>query len=204
MGSLMPTLYAVGFDPGGHKAFGWAVVRYLDGIVSLTSSGTCSNALDAVTATQRACPTEPLAFAVDAPLFWIPSGDRNVDKIVRRMVCSAGGTSGTVSHVNSLRGACLVQGIIVTDLAAKLWPRANVSEAHPKALLKVNSAARDFADKASDSAATEHERDAALAAFTAISHVLRFEGWHDLAMREHGHHFPAGKPVAYWFPQESS
>ena len=197
----MSTVFVLGFDPGGSAAFGWSALASTDGQISVVGSGTCSSASDALSAARAAIPSQPAAFAVDAPLFWLPAGDRNADKIVRKMVCAAGGSSGTVSHINSLRGACLVQGVLVTQMAATLWPDAMVSEAHPKALLRICSAARDFDTTVLGQASTEHERDAGLAAFTALNLVYASVGWHDLVEYESGHHFPAGKSVAYWFPR---
>ena len=197
----MTTVFVLGFDPGGAAAFGWCALASTDGQVSLIGSGTCSSASAALAATRAAIPSQPAAFAVDAPLFWLPAGDRNADKIVRKMVCAAGGSSGTVGHINSLRGACLVQGIMVTQMAATLWPDAKVSEAHPKALLRVSSAAQTFAATVLNKASTEHERDAGLAAFTALNLLSASVGWHNLVEYENGHHFPTGKTVTYWFPR---
>ena len=197
----MTTIFVLGFDPGGAAAFGWSALASTDGKVSLIGSGTCSSASAALEATTAAIPSRPAAFAVEAPLFWLPAGDRNADKMVRKMVCAAGGSSGTVSHINSLRGACLVQGIMVTQMAATLWPDAQVSEAHPKALLRVSSAAQTFATTVLSKALTEHERDAGLAAFTALNLLSTTVGWHNLVEYENGHHFPTGKTVAYWFPR---
>lgn len=196
----MPATYFVGFDPGGKNAFGWASLSLIDERVSLVASGTCSTAPNAFDSVSSTLPCPPAAFAVDAPLFWIQSGDRRADEVVRKLVRKAGGSNGTVSHVNSLRGACLVQGVLVTKIAAQAWPAAKISEAHPKALLRVNSDAKAFANQELRDL-PEHERDAGLAAFTAIK-LLRVEaGWHDLACDEEDPYFPAGKAVAYWFPQ---
>jgi hypothetical protein len=197
----MRTLHVVGFDPGGDQAFGWAALSWDEGQVARFVSGTCSNAPDALHAARVSIPCEPAAFAVDAPLFWIPSADRKADQLIRKMVCAAGGSSGTVSHVNSLRGACLVQGVLVARMAAQAWPEAIISEAHPKALLQVSSAARAFANAVLKHSSTEHERDAGLAAFTALNLMTDSTGWHDLVKLEQDHYFPAGNPVAFWFPQ---
>jgi predicted nuclease with RNAse H fold len=193
--------YFIGFDPGGEKAFGWAVLRAAGNITELIKSGTCSNAQTASEAARIYATTVPIAIAIDAPLFWVNGGDRKADATVRKMVCAEGGSSGTVSHVNSLRGACLVQGILVTKLATDSWPNALVTEAHPKALLRVSSAARDFASSVSKRTSNEHERDAAIAAYTACAFAERREGWHDISLLETNPFFPAGTPASYWFPE---
>ena len=197
----MPPSYFIGFDPGGQKAFGWAVLSKDNSELLIVASGTCSDSFEALTMAKLACSSTPQAFAVDAPLFWTLVGDRNSDKAVRKLVCASGGSGGTVNHVNSLRGACLVQGILVARLAAETWPTAKISEAHPKALLAVSSNARKFAATVAAGAKNEHERDAAVAAFTAYNFAISSENWHDLAAYEQGLHYPVGLPVAYWFPK---
>lgn len=169
--------------------------------LSLVASGTCSSAPAALSAARAATSIAPIAFGTDAPLFWVEAGDRKADEIVRKMVCAAGGKSGTVNHVNSLRGACLVQGVLVVRFAAELWPSAMITEAHPKALLAVSRAAQDFATRIERLVNTEHERDAALAAYTAFALATQTDGWHDLVATELSPFFPCGRRVAYWFPK---
>ncbi|MDT4862418.1 hypothetical protein FQZ97_970710 [compost metagenome] len=196
--------YFIGFDPGGEKAFGWAVLRAQGRVTELVNSGTCSDAKTAFEAAKAYATLEPIAIAIDAPLFWVTSGDRKADVCVRKMVCSKGGRSGTVSHVNSLRGACLVQGILVAKIAIASWQDATVTEAHPKALLWVSAAARQFAESIAKQTSNEHERDAAIAAYTACAFAEKQEGWHDISSLEVNPFFPAGKPVVYWFPEFES
>ena len=191
----------VGFDPGGDKAFGWAVLSSCQSGFELIGSGTCSTAPDAVLSAHQVCGTDPVGFATDAPLFWVASGDRQADRLVRKLVCAAGGRSGTVGHINSLRGACLVQGIQVTRMASARWPRAKLSEAHPKALLRLNEDARSLVKRFEASLGNEHERDAVLAAYTAAAFVNQIDGWHDLALLDQEAFFPAGPKAAYWFPR---
>ena len=49
-------------------------------------------------------------------------------------------------------------------------------------------------------APTEHERDAALAAFAAWAATANFSGWRDLLPLETAPFFPSGHVVSYWFP----
>lgn len=118
------------------------------------------------------------------------------------MVCALGGSSGTVSHVNSLRGACLVQGILVARAALAAWPQAKLTEAHPKALLRVWSKAAAFVEQVANAVASEHERDAVLAAFTAHQFHLATEGWRNLSELDPGSYDPIGVRAAYWFPSK--
>ena len=191
----------VGFDPGGARAFGWAILRTAESGTQLLATGTCSCARQALDAVRAAAVQQPRALAVDAPLFWSESGDRKADQYVRRMVCSAGGSSGTVSHVNSLRGACLVQGVFITRMASLVWPHAEISEAHPKALAVVSSQAAEFLRAFVNRVASEHESDAILAAYSALNYANRVEEWRDLVALEESIFFPAGKSVAYYFPR---
>lgn len=191
----------LGFDPGGEQAFGWAVFAPGAPPGLQIATGTCSSSADAVAAASRLCKAPPAAVGVDAPLFWCDQGDRRADATVRKMVCANGGSSGTVSHVNSLRGACLVQGVLVARAALAAWPGARLTEAHPKALLRVSSEARSFVEQLASAFANEHERDAALAAFSALQMCEGSSGWTDLTDLDPGAHQPSGVRAAYWFPR---
>jgi hypothetical protein len=191
----------VGFDPGGEKAFGWAVLEAAPGGLLLLGGGVVTGATAAVASASALIGEAPAAIGIDAPLFWISDGDRRADLKVRALVCGAGGSPGTVNHVNSLRGACLVQGILAARLSHERWPDAIVTEAHPKALLRVSAAARDFVSAPQFQSVGEHARDAALGAYAAHAVTERSHGWHNLAAQEHAVFFPAGNEVAYWFPQ---
>lgn len=190
----------VGFDPGGKSAFGWCVVTFDHGATSCVG-GVASHAEEAFQDVTKVIKVPPVAVGIDAPLFWVPTEDRRADREVRKLVRAAGGHSGTVAHVNSLRGACLAQGILIARMVAQLWPETAVTEAHPKALLKVCEAARKFAESRDLSGVMEHTRDAALAAFAAYALAISVDGWHDLALSESSPFFPAGSPAHYWFPQ---
>jgi len=74
---------------------------------------------------------------IDSPLFWVANGDRRVDQAVRAKMQALGARSvwGTVQSVNSLRGACLAQGILAAQLLRSRFPNIRITESHPKALL---------------------------------------------------------------------
>lgn len=200
-------MYFVGFDPGGRQAFGWAVLEANDRSLRVIDAGTCSSAPAAVAQVSAALPaTSPAGVGVDAPLFWVSEGDRQADNHVRKLVCApdVGGKTGTVNHVNSLRGACLVQGVLVARLAHSKWPNVKVTEAHPKALMLVSTVAQTFKDSLGGTRAAEceHSRDAAIAAFSAHAFFTRRNGWINLVEKEKEvPYFPAGSEAAYWFPQ---
>jgi hypothetical protein len=171
----------VGFDPGGRGRFGWCVVRTPGGRDHVIS-GLCSSAPEALEAVRAILQgSVPAGIGIDAPLYWVEEGDRPSDQRVRALVLAAGGHGGTVSAVNSLRGACIAQGLIVGRLARALWPAVPITEAHPKALRRVHPPARDF--EATVSVGSEHELDAALAAFSASQAFAPNPGWVDLRTR---------------------
>lgn len=198
-------MYILGFDPGGLNRFGWASLRAdKAGRPLALKTGLCSGASVAVCQAGRAAKLLPIAIGIDAPLFWVANGDRQSDSHVRKLVCAAGGSSGTVGHVNSLRGACLVQGVLTACRVKESWPTAAITEAHPKALLRVHPRAHEFLRVHLPHPNSEHERDAALAAYAALALVLCFAGWQNLMLKESAPFFPGGHEVSYWFPCEST
>jgi hypothetical protein len=195
----------VGFDPGGAGNFGWAVMSVsAAGMPAKLDTGLASDARQAVDAASRSMREAPVAAGIDAPLYWVPSGDRRSDFSIRRRICRAGGQGGTVSHVNSLRGACLVQGILAAREIALRWPGASVTEAHPKALPFVWPAIDAFFGKRLRLPMSNRERDAVVAAYAAWALAARFEGWSDLVEAEEEPFFPSGQRVQYWFPSGSA
>ena len=203
-------MFFVGFDPGGKNAFGWAVLQLVGTELRNVASGTCSGADEAVQESAAHCPVGgPAVVSIDAPLFWVDDGDRQADIRVRDQVVSNGGKAGTVNHVNSLRGACLVQGVQVARFAREKWPKTKLNEAHPKALLCAYPAAEEFLRRASKGLrkkASAHEKDAVLAAYAGHALAVKLRGWHDLVRVEERLQkifSPARAPVRYWFPKPS-
>jgi len=192
----------LGFDPGGISSFGWAALHLGEAgeFVSLTT-GVTSSAPDAVRNAGQSAGSAPTGVGIDAPLFWVQEGDRRADSHIRNRVVAAGGHAGTVNSVNSLRGACLVQGILTARLVADLWPSAIVTEAHPKALLRLYAEAERFVTEHLPPICEEHERDAALAAVAAWAAVTVSSSWCNLVLSEVAPFFPGGREVSYWFPK---
>jgi len=191
----------IGFDPGGVGAFGWAVLAVDDGgqVLGLRS-GVESTAPDAIERAQACLSANPTGVGIDAPLYWVEKGDRAVDGHIRRRVLDAGGRSGTVSAINSLQGACVAQGIICAQLARVRWPGTLITEAHPKALLRIDSEAGEFVEQWVPGSVATHERDAALAAYAALQGVRANPAWRDLMGMDLRPIYPAGSEVSYWFP----
>jgi hypothetical protein len=207
----------LGFDPGGAGSYGWCVLKDQATLpLSVHCMDVANNAQQAVEAALKAAESthgRVAAAGIDAPLLWVPAGDRNVDQIVRTRICDLGAPSGTVQHVNSLRGACLVQGVLAALLLRRSLPEIQISESHPKALLWLIGTAtpenppsgiplsqlHSHFDSVPDNP-SDHERDAALGALSAWAMVHRPAGWRDLYAQEDQAISPIANNLAYWLP----
>jgi predicted nuclease with RNAse H fold len=173
-------MYILGFDPGGQKQFGWCVAEMTQaGNLYLIDSGTANDSVSAVSQATRNLPTlnQVAGVGIDSPLYWVAEGTRSADTLIRSEMRRKGAkhVGGTVQQVNSLRGACLVQGIMTAQLLRSRLPSIRITETHPKALLWLIGVARQnlrgadvrmshlgsFISGGLDSI-SEHERDAAL------------------------------------------
>jgi len=185
----------------------------------LLASGVANNAREAVRGALNASGRASIdAAAIDGPLFWSHYSDRVADKVVRDGLKHrrAPSPAGTVQTVNSLRGACLAQGILAATALRDAAPGIAISESHPKALLwllGVATAQRPTATiRATDlrrwiatpsAFPSEHERDAALGVLSALAMVSRPDGWTDLAALEANVYRPVDDPLGYWMPLDS-
>lgn len=207
----------MGFDPGGSGAFGWAVVSGETFPLRLVDRGIAHHAQGAFKAAIDCAGTKINAVGIDAPLFWNPAGDRHADQVVRKAITRLGCPGGTVSSVNSLRGACLIQGIVVAMMCQQKTAKGIlITEAHPKALLwllpgkatsarpPVDVAMSDLGEYVAGSkqlqGATDHERDAVLGAVAAFAMESRLAGWRDLYALEPHSITPLDPPPGYWMP----
>lgn len=213
--------YFLGFDPGGGGKFGWCVCHGNNEKLTLVASGNANHAKGAFAEAVAAVPEGkiPLAAGIDAPLFWVADGGREVDKLVRRAIGRAGSPapSGTVQHFNSLQGSCVIQGMLIAQLLRAHYPDLPITEAHPKALLwLLDYASRElpaadvsvhaFCDVPSNSSVgepSEHERDAILGALTAKALIGRQSGWTDLLDVEQEPVRAVDGPLSYWMPLAS-
>lgn len=207
----------LGFDPGGEKKFGWAVCSSKGDSLYVQATGIVDHAEEAIKETLSRVPN-PATIAgagIDAPLFWVEGGGRNVDKLVRDAISEMGAPSpgGTVQHFNSLRGACLVQGVMVANLLHSRFPNITITESHPKALLYLLGIAdkqkapksvsmADLADYVScdKEQISEHQRDAVLGAFTAFAQKEKLPGWRNLFKEEKKPVTPFNYSAEYWMP----
>lgn len=132
--------YLIGFDPGGERNFGWCVVRdRREWPLRVVRTGIADHAAEAVEAAYKAVPkgASVIGVGIDAPLFWVADGSRAVDNALRERIRCLGvpHAAGTVLQVNSLCGACLVQGMLAGVLSRQCSPGVPISESHPKAML---------------------------------------------------------------------
>jgi hypothetical protein len=134
---------------------------------------------------------------------------------VRSAITELGSPSGTVGAVNSLRGACLIQGILVAMMCQQEPDRRiPITESHPKALLwlvrkatperrpadVVLSNLNEYVVGNNLQGARDDERDAALGAVAAFAMVSRLGGWRDPYALESNPITPLRPPPGYWMP----
>ena len=188
--------FVAGFDPGGRDKrgrgiFGWCVVA-LDSW-RVVDKGVVSYAAEAFGKMQQAMNGGQLSAAgIDAPLYWSQNGlSRESDKHVRRQT---GASSGTVQAVNSLQGACLIQGFLLAQAIESKYPNCVITETHPKALLRIYPEAGEW-----DGANNEHQRDALTSAWVA-KNALGGNG-ENLFCRENTEDMHVFlKKTMYWWP----
>ena len=210
----------LGFDPGGtgkgSGEFGWCVAEHQRELpLRIRRTGRAKHAEQAVTdALREVAPSDlVIAAGIDAPLFWSPVGDREADKMIRAEFKAMGVCSSSVLSVNSLQGACLIQGIMAAILLRTRFPELLLSESHPKAFLLMAHhafcSAQPIEAKLCELTdwlgrnhkdVTEHERDAALATVSAWAMYECRQDWTDLYSLEKQPLSPIESPLGYWMP----
>ena len=206
----------LGFDPGGAGTFGWCVLEGDVLPLTVVESGVCNHAHQAISVALEVTGKRTVAAAgIDAPLFWRSDGDRVVDQQLRKQISRLGAHAATVNSINSMRGACLVQGMMTAMLLRqRLGPGVQLTETHPKAgLWLLGIATRPHTPdqvKCSELSAymqgdfeqhSEHERDAAFGAMSAFAMNHRLNGWHDLFPVEMDPILTLTQPLGYWMPE---
>lgn len=195
----------LGFDPGGStgRRFGWCVIEDAPSLpLVVRAKGRAANADEAVRcALHVAGDSKIVAAGIDAPMFWVATGGRIVDGIVRDA------QRGRVLAVNSLQGACLVQGVLAAMLLRNRIPQLPISESHPKALIRLKGISptirlvglsRFFRGKLRR--ASQDERDAAVAGLSAWAVIHKPRKWSDLYCRETKPISPLNPHAEYWMP----
>ena len=188
----------LGFDPGKPGKFGWCVAILKGGYPSKSSTRVCHpmRRMPLQTRSTRWTTTTSWSRPELTPRYIGGPIGHAVDLLVREAIARRGAQNahGTVQQINSLRGACLIQGVMIGMLLQRRLPRIVITEAHPKALLWLHRIREPLGSHHSRWTCRIHElekpkvtgdaadiRDAALAALTAWAAVRRPPEWQDLS-----------------------
>jgi hypothetical protein len=151
-----------GADPGGIDSYGVAAIED-DGSFK---TWLCSSVDEALTKIDH-----PTGLGIDCPLWWSSGagGGRFADGWLRK-TCRI--PPGTIQSVNSLKGAVLIQSILLAMLLRKSYPKVSITESHPKALLRALGlrdwkAISDRFGLVGPDPTAEHDRDALIGAVAA-------------------------------------
>ncbi len=238
--------FILGFDPGGKGNsprgkgnFGWSICNQVDGVLQPPKiTDLAIDAWDAIGQVKKALKSldatpNVLAAGIDAPLLWSKKGNREVDDVLEKVLEGAefpapknGGRR--VQAVNSLRGACVVQGALLAKYLRDTWNQLLITESHPKALChllcytkeramvkRLTEGVADYkqyatrclcgcgeADKPKASLA-DHKRDATLSAISAWAAIQpNLPNWRNLYddVKKPDRIKPFNIPVSYWMP----
>lgn len=195
--------FILGFDPGGKSNFGWCIAEGSGTPLKILRSGAVNNTHEAISAVsgfikeKSAC---VLAAGIDSPLFWVVDGDRKVDKHVRKAIANKGGNPNTVMSVNSLQGACLIQGILTAIKLRSLFPELRITEAHPKAA-RILGDLKNKIEFMPGCNPCDHENDAAISALTAWAMISKNGCWENIYAKEIEPFSPIMAPLEYWIPK---
>ena len=142
-----PNGFILGFDPGGKGKFGWAICKVSHGqlqrpLKTGLADDACGALLEVKQELGHYSPSghlPVLSAGIDAPLSWSKKGDRTVDLILRQQLKAtnfpASKLGGTVQTGNSLRGACVIQGLLLAKYLNETGWGLTITESHPRALL---------------------------------------------------------------------
>jgi hypothetical protein len=196
--------YWLGCDPGGDKNFG---------VAKLFQNGEYEcRTLSSVEEVLKYVAFAPLGVGVDCPLWWSTGkgGGRKADKWIRQ---NYGFSGGEVQSINSLRGAVLVQGVLLAMELRKRFPNVMITECHPKPLLKIFGVMGvetflqiqqlNLAFELAGTCNNQHERDAVVSAVAAREGQL--QRWKlDLSLTRYDTELDPKLmwfgPVNYWWP----
>jgi predicted nuclease with RNAse H fold len=199
----------LGFDPGGDRGFGVAILRGSD-----ARAATVSAVSQAIDWALKECGTnEPMAAGIDAMLHWSdgPGGWRPADRMLRSAYPAV---RASVLSPNGLYGSMGIGGMALALRLGERWRNILLNETHPKVLAfalrhmphtDVDPGAAiawltQYAGLNLTGAGNGHELDAILSAWATregLSH-----GWCDLVPETDDRMllFPAGK-VTYLWPE---
>ena len=206
----------LGFDPGGRGTekgetrkgrFGWSICKIQagGGEIKVIDTGLARDANEVVTAVIESLCCNNLqrdrvqAAGIDAPLIWTETGIREVDGIIQKAVK---GYNYRIQTINQLRGACLVQGVLLADQLYRKF-KLPITEVHPGALSCLLDISTLCCISSLTLEMTEHEADATLSAYAAWRMWENDPKWRNLFEfeKEAGPILcPLETPVSYWMP----
>jgi hypothetical protein len=197
----------LGFDPGGDRGFGVALLRG-----TYARAATVSAVSEAIDWALKQCGTDqPIAAGIDTLLHWSdgPGGWRPADQKLR---VAYPGVRSSILSSNGLYGSMGIGGMALALRLREQWPMIRLNETHPKVLgfALRHSRHTDLDPRAAiawlsqyavldlTSIVTGHELDAILSAWATregLSH-----GWCDLVPESNYQRllFPAGKVTYFW------
>jgi hypothetical protein len=196
----------LGFDPGGGRKFGVALVQGRNVRVA-----TRSGIAEALSWARSECKAAtPVAANIDSLLHWSTgaTGWRKADEWLRTKYPDV---RSSVVSPNALYGAMTIGGMGLAIELRRTWPSIRLNETHPKvlyraltgeryALEKLPVAVQCFASQANiecvDEVDNDHQFDALLSAWATREGYT--QGWQDLAEPKADHTFPAGKVNYLW------
>jgi hypothetical protein len=206
--TAMDDIY-LGFDPGGERGFGVAILYGTDAAAATVS--TVSD--DMKWALSKCGMRQPIAAGIDTLLHWSdgPGGWRPADRKLRAAYPEA---QSSVLSPNGLYGSMGIGGMALALRLRERWPTIILNETHPKVLgFALRHARHTDVDPVAAIAwlaqytgldltgvSTGHELDALISAWATREGSLR--GWRDLVPETEDRTllFPA-KKVTYLWPE---
>jgi len=181
----MSEKFLLGLDPGGKGCFGWCVVKFRQKPpLEIEISGVADNAGDAFCKAQEIIKdNELIGVAIDSPLFWHKNGDfRNVDRTLKKNLSDIDPRfANKVMQVNSLRGGCLMQGIMAARMIRDKYKEVPITESHPTAITAINY---EYILDLKGLCNNEHEIDAAIACLSAWAMKTKDKEWVDMLLTD--------------------
>jgi hypothetical protein len=197
----------LGFDPGGDRGFGVALICGTE--VKATTVSSVAGAIG--WAAEQCGRRKPIAAGIDTLLHWCdgPGGWRPADRALRSAYPAA---RSSILSSNGLYGSMGIGGMALALRLRHRWPSIRLNETHPKVLAFSLRGERHRDDDPLAGIAwfaehsgldlmhtsTGHEFDAALSAWATREGLSG--GWADLVTDDPALLFPAG-PVSYLWPE---
>lgn len=201
----------LGYDPGGRRAAGAAVLELNGRIAELLAAGTFESVDEAFNFFIRTVDQGHVeAAGIDTFLSWATraSGWREVDRYLRRAYPEV---ASSVLASNTVAGSMAVQGMAMALKLRQVWPQIILNETHPKVLYYALSGNQwDYGPSMGDwlaervvippglAVSNEHEWDAVFSAWATAVAFADESGWQDLMDLPDGLLFPAGQVTYVW------